>query len=246
LPILVAIPLAWFVIRNTPAEKGIEAEQVNPDSTQLRSSHFVQPWNTATILRDRGFQVIAVSFVPPTVAFYGILQNLAPYAHDLGYTAETSASFMSMIGGSTVVGKILFGGLADRFDKRYLFWLAIAGLATAMSIMAEGPSNSWLMLFVSALIGLTTGSLLPLMGAFVGDRFSPSEFGRVMGLLYPFIAMSSVGALIAGWMRDQFGAYGPAFWIYVLLLIPAALIMAVLPEPPNEGSLAAEVPQGHS
>lgn len=240
LPALLIIPLAALVIRNSPLEKGVEPEPEAARSEQHGVGLVDREWSTGGILCDPGFLVIAFAFMPLTVAFNGTMHNLGPFMHELGYATTTASSFMSMIGGAMLVSKILFGALADRFDQRYLYWLAASGLATSMALMIAAPSNFWLLLLASGLVGFSTGSAAPLMAAIVANRFGARAFGRVMGLLYPFISLAAIGGLLTGWVRDQTGSYDAGFGVYLIALIPAALLMLIFPQK-NEQSTGGRV-----
>jgi MFS family permease len=225
------IPIICFVIRSPPADTEVRRKsrdtQVGRARIDVRSSDTA--WTTATILRNRGFQIIAIAFLAPGIVCNGIIQNLGPYAHDRGFTPATSAMFMSTIAGAMLFGKVLFGYLADRIDPRYLYWLATLSLATSVTLIIVDPSSASTMLIASALLGFPAGSVLPLMGSIVVSRFGTEAFGRVIGLLYPFVTFSSIGPILTGWIRDRSGSYDSAFWIYLITLIPSAALMVLLP-----------------
>jgi OFA family oxalate/formate antiporter-like MFS transporter len=234
--VILLVPIIWLVIRNSPVEQGGEPESEGSSALAARTTAETRTWRTGEILRDRGFLIIAVVFMPPTIAIYGILQNLGPLARDNHYSAAALSAFLSTFGMMMLIGKLLFGGLADRTDARYLYWLAIAALAAAIAIILGSPSSFRIMLLASALIGFAGGSYMPLMGAAIGSRFGSKSFGQAMGLLYPSITLSSIGPLLTGWMRDEFGSYDGALWVYLISLVPVALLMTAFPVQPNESS----------
>jgi MFS family permease len=228
---VVLIPIICFVIRSPPVDTEVRRKsrdtQVDHARIGVRSSDTT--WTTATILRSRGFQIVAIAFLAPSTVCNGIIQNLGPYAHDRGFTAETSAMFMSAIAGAMLFGKVLFGYLADRIDPRYLYWFATLSLAISVTLIIVDPSSASTMLIASALLGFPAGSVLPLMGSIVVSRFGTEAFGRVIGLLYPFVTFSSIGPILTGWIRDRSGSYDSAFWFYLITLIPSAVLMVLLP-----------------
>lgn len=224
---LALIPVMWLVIRDTlPGQgdgHGAGMNTILPASDE-------RSWRTSEILHDRGFPVTAVAIVPPTIAIYGIINNMGPLVDDHGLTPGQLSILLSVIGAANLIGKLIFGGLVDWIDARYLYWVAVAGLATAMAIVLDGAMEMMPMVVASALIGFSAGSFMPLMGAMIGNRFGSQSFGRAMGLLYPFLALSAIGPVLTGWMRDEFGSYDLVLWLFLAGIVPVALLMMAMPQ----------------
>ncbi|MFN3231090.1 MAG: MFS transporter [Alphaproteobacteria bacterium] len=226
---LAIIPLSWTIIRNSPEDKGVEPE---PDSDHSRalSSHFAgQRWTTRRALTERAFWITVIAFLPVSIVFSSIQQNLSPLSGDLGITAQHASFLMSVIAGTMIVGKAAFGAAADRFDNRYLFWVEAALMALATGLLMTEPDYT-MMLVICGLLGVAGGGSLPLLGSIVGNRFGPQAFGQIMGLLMPFLTISSFGAMATGWVRDSAGSYDPALEVFLIILIPAAIGMAMMPK----------------
>jgi len=226
--LVIIIPPTWLIIRNNPEQRGIAPEPENPASESITASFADRSWTTRSILSERTFWVTVIAFLGPTTAFGGIQQNLGPYTADLGVSPQRAAYLMSVISAAMIGGKIFFGSVSDRWDNRYLYWIAASALALALVLMLTEPSYTGL-LGISALLGIAAGGFLPLMGAIVSARFGPQAFGQVMGLLIPFLTLSAVGPSFAGWIRDVAGSYDVAWFVLLALLVPAVLAMALLP-----------------
>jgi MFS family permease len=223
----VIVPLVWLVVRNDPAARGVAPEPErapNPDG----SPHPSFPEHTTrSILANRNFWVTVLAFTPMVTAFGGIQQNLGPFARDMGIGDQGTSFLVSVFAGVMIGGKIFFGAMADRFDHRYLYVLAVAALAAAMALMLTHPAYPG-MVVVSLLLGFAAGGFLPLMGAIVGSRFGPASFGQVLGLLGPFTTVSALGPLLAGALREITGSYDAALYVFLALIVPGVLAMAFL------------------
>ena len=226
--VLIIIPPTWLVIRNTPEQRGVAAEPEHPSAAGTTAHSARHAWTTRSILSDRTFWITMIAFLGPTTAFGGIQQNLGPYGADLDFSAQRTAYLMSVISFAMIAGKIFFGSVSDRFDNRYLYWMAVSALTLAMVLMLGEPSYGG-MFGICALLGVAAGGFLPLMGAIVSSRFGPQAFGQVMGLLLPFLTLSAVGASFAGWIRDLAGNYDVALLVFLALLPVPVLAMAWLP-----------------
>lgn len=225
---LAIIPAVWLVIRNSPEAAGIAPDPESALSRQASADGLHRDWSYADILRERTFWLIVVGILPPALAFAGFMANLRPYAADVGIPPALSASLMSVVAMAMVASKLAVGTLSDRVDLRYVYWGTSVPLMVAMAIMIGHPSYP-MMLVVAAFAGFTGGSHMALLGAMVGARFGAASFGKVAGLLMPFLTVSALGAVISGWVFDAFQSYDPALEFYIAGALVAAAGMFFLP-----------------
>lgn len=218
--LLVVVPLVWVVVRNTPGDRGIAIEpdhaQLQPDAPAPAASALT----TWDILRNRDFWVVVIAFTPMVTAFGGVQQNLAPFARDHAIDDAAIALLISIFSGVMIAGKVFFGAMADRFDHRGLYFLAVAMLFATLVLMSTGPTFP-LMVIVCICLGFAAGGFLPLMGAIVSSRFGPASFGQVLGLIGPFTTLSAIGPPLAGQLRESTGNYDQALLIFAVLMVPA-------------------------
>lgn len=241
--VVVIVPLVWLVVRNSPEDWGVEPEPA-PKAHAHGGGHIFPAWTTTKILRERTFWVMILAFTPLVTVFGSIQQNLQPYAADLGIGKLDTAFLVSVFAGVMILGKLFFGGMADRFDHRYLFWLAGLTLAVTVGLMKTDPSYE-LMVLIASLLGFAAGGFLPLLGAIVASRFGPAAFGSVMGLIGPFLAINAFGPMAASALRESQGNYDLFLTLSLALMVPAVLAMAFLRPPPGieaRQRAAAEAP----
>lgn len=87
----------------------------------------------------------------------------------------------------------------------------------------------WLLLAVGGMFGLGMGGIVPLWGSFVGEYFGRKSFGRIMGLMSPFMVPIQVsGVPFAGFMFDWLGGYTVVFRIYLCVYIVTAGLLLLL------------------
>jgi MFS family permease len=226
---LFLLPLVWLTIRDYPESLAADAQPTRVQSAQM-SSEPQRHWSVSTILRDRGFLIVVLTFTPLMITIYGIMQNLAPYSNDQGFSPIAAASFMAVLSGFMMVGKVVSGVLSDRMDNRLLFWIAVLLIGASYLGLLIKPGQFWLMFAVCGLFGFGVGGSFPLMATIIGKRFGAAAFGRAMGVIYPFSNLCAIGAVLMGWMRDTTGSYDSSILIFLLTLIPVALLMAYFPQ----------------
>ena len=227
--LLLICPLAWLILRRQPPEisNPVARKSSGDDNSAPPPPQELRLWSTREILSTRNFWLPVIALLPLSMAFGGVQFNLAAYAQDLGNSLSQSAWLISLLSLSMIVGKLFFGFMSDRFDHRWLYWIAAALMSMTLILLQKEPAYLMLMT-CSVLTGLSTGGLLPLMGAIYSHRFGARSFGRVMGLVTMFITIGGFGPLVAGAVFDATGSYDAAFLFFLAVLIPAALGMLAL------------------
>lgn len=224
--VVIVCPLAWWVLRREP--EGKEAPQ--EDTAEVKIHIDQRQWSTVEMLRTPAFWIPIFALVPLNASFGGIQFNLGALMQDFGYEPGKAAMLISLISISMIVGKLIFGTLADVVDHRRLYWFAASLMACTLFVFKGTPSYGML-LGGAVLAGLATGGILPLMGVIYGSRFGSASFGRVLGLASMFITAGAFGPLLAGWVYDLTGRYDSAFNVFLLLLIPGSIAMIWLKPP---------------
>jgi MFS family permease len=219
--VVLVVPVGWLVLRREPA-----VARAAPGAVAV--SDPARAWTTREILASPVFWIPVVAMVPLNMAFGAVQFNLGAYAQDLGFGPGVAANLIALCSLCMILGKFFFGGLGDRMDHRWLYWLAAATMALAMVIL-QGRPALWLLTAGVVCVGLAGGGILPMMGIVFGARFGVASFGRVMGLVMLTITFSALGPLAAGWIFDATGSYDRAFQLFLLVFLPGVLLMRRLP-----------------
>ncbi len=103
----------------------------------------------------------------------------------------------------------LAGALSDRFGRRPLLLLAIAGLAVDYVVQALAPTVLWL--FVGRLIAGVCGSSYVIANACLADVSSPESRARSFGRMSAAFGLGFVLGPAIGGMLGEFGTRVP-FW----------------------------------
>lgn len=219
LMVVVICPLVLIVLRRDP-----------PRETGTSSSDESTGWTTAGILGTGAFWIVVLLMMPLNAGFGGVQYNLGALVSDLGFESSNAAMLISVTALCMVVGKLFFGTLGDRVDHRQLFWLMVTLMWVALWLFAYSTSLGGLA-GGAVCMGFATGGMLPLGALVVSSRFGPENFGRVMGLVNAGMTVGALGPLLAGWVFDRTGSYEMAFLVFLVALVPGAVLMAWLPSP---------------
>ncbi|MFT5138938.1 MAG: OFA family oxalate/formate antiporter-like MFS transporter [Rhodothermales bacterium] len=237
LVLLIVIPPTWLIVRNNPKDKGVEPEPSGTQTDRALPFGNEHKWTIKQILSQRVFWIIAISIMIPTGCTLALLQNLGPISLDLGFHPQQASFLVSIISGALIAGKIVFGGLTDRWDIRYLYWISLSLFGISMILMMGIPGYA-MMMVLCALFGFAAGSHLPLLGVMISNQFGPQSFGQIIGMVYPIVNLNIFTAMLMGAIRDHTGSYNDAFLVFTLALIPVAIIMVALPNQTKPQALA--------
>jgi len=160
----------------------------------------------------------------------GTMQNLALYLSlDRKLPQVDVDATLSLVLIGSLVGRLLMGWLADRWQKKHVMILIYVIVAAAIPPLYFAPSTATLKVF-AFLFGIGLGGdymIIPLMAA---ELYGVAVMGRVMGIVLTAdsVSESLVPMLVAG-LRDSMGSYGPGFLVLVGLAAVGAAAVSLLP-----------------
>lgn len=132
----------------------------------------------------------------------------------------------------------LMAALSDRYGRRPIYLLCVAGFALGSLVIALAPAF-WIVLLGRAVQGFCAGGVTPTASAVVGDSFPQAERGKALGLIGATFGMAFLlGPLVASLILVALSWH----WIFLLNLPVAALVLVMgarnLPRAGAAGPLA--------
>ncbi len=161
-----------------------------------------------------------VSMLASTV----VSTSLPVIIHDLNgdQTAFTWVVTATLL--TTAISTPIWGKLADLFNRKLLFQLAIVIFVLATAAAGFSQDTNTLIAF-RAVQGIGAGGLAALSQVLMADIISPRERGRYMGLFGAVMAVATVGGpLLGGVITDGFG-WRWNFYVALPFAIAALLII---------------------
>jgi len=122
----------------------------------------------------------------------------------------------------------IMGALSDRFGRRLVMLLALAGLAADYLLMALAPSLVWL--FIGRLLAGVFGATWPVANACVADVSNAETRAGNFGLVAGAAGIGFVFGPVLGGALAVIGPRAPFFAAAVLIAIAACIGLAFLPE----------------
>jgi MFS family permease len=217
------LPVILFVIKNRPSEMGLTPDGAPASGPAGKASSSGISFTLKESLGSLTFYLLCFMMAFYSVIVGAMTQHAIALLRSGGITDPSL--FWSATLGASVVGRLLFGSLADRVSKKGLIviiWaLHIAGLA-ALYYIADAGSFLWL--FVVS-YGLALGGFATVFPVFLGERFGVEHFSKLVGItgLFMIIGMAA-GSILLGTIYDKTESYGLA----VQILIGVAVVSLVL------------------
>jgi nitrate/nitrite transporter NarK len=137
--------------------------------------------------------------------------HLVALCSDLGISAGRGAAMISVLLGTAVICRQVWGVISDRIGGLRTVLIGAAAQAAAMSAFI-GTHNELGLFAVSAAFGIGFSGLIPANALAVRELFPASEASwRLPTLLLCSGTGMGTGVWLAGVLYDSFGSYGPAF-----------------------------------
>ncbi|MCM3874096.1 MAG: MFS transporter [Pyrinomonadaceae bacterium] len=223
LVVLIALPMAFFI-------------KENPDRTTNKASP-TEAVSIGRVLKSWQFYLLAIGSMCSIGAVGGTFQNLKLFlTGDLfrslsSAEAQSAAAYVaSLILISSLIGRLLMGWLADRFQKKYVMLLIYLIVGCSIPLLFLASNRPFLYLF-AVLFGIGLGGdymIIPLMAA---ELFGVRVLGRLMGVVLTADGVAeALAPVIVAKTRDSTGSYAMGFTILIALALIGATAVALLPK----------------
>jgi len=217
LALVLGLPMTWRFIH--------ERAPVHHDSA---STHLAGPtWQQG--LRSFPFWIIVAVLVVNSVAMNGTVTHLVALLTDRGISPGGAALSASLLGGSSLLGRVVVGWVLDRlFGGRVAF---VVFLITAAGILLLARAETLVAGCVAAaLIGVGAGGEADITPYLLTRYYGMRAFSTLYGITWTFYAIAgAIGPVILGRAFDSTGSYTSLLTLLAAVMALAGGLMLVLP-----------------
>ena len=238
LVLLIVVTVALVLVRSRPEDMGLlpDGEASVSEGSTGDSIHEAQE-ETATYglslaesLRTGTFWVLSLVHVLWTFGSMSIIGHLPAFLTDQGFE-KMAAGALSLAIGCSIVGRLSFGMLADRFGKKGLMSLALILHALAMLCLFRVHWFGALPAFV-IVFGLALGGGAVVVPLLIGEYFGLRAFGKILGVITISATLgAAAGPVLTGRIFDVTGSYDTAFILHIAAFTAAGLAIYLLRKP---------------
>jgi len=155
--------------------------------------------------------------------------HLAVHGMDLGMTPAMAAALLSVIGASSIAGRLAVGGLVDIIAGKKTLILCFLILITSL-ISLMNVTGRWPVFVVVALYGFGHGGFFTVVSPTVAEYFGMRAHGAIFGTVLFFGTIGgAIGPVLAGLAIDVNGSFHPAFLSLAVLAGLGLILVLSLP-----------------
>lgn len=229
--VCLALPMAIFVLKESPAALGLRPDGVggeSPADSKLAGTVEQAGMSGMEAVRTLSYWLILGSFLLVGIGLTGILAHLVPMLLDRGMDPLIASRCMSSIGFGIIFGRILEGYLMDKFFAPYVTACFLLGMVAGISILASGTTS--ILVFPAAiLVGMASGAEISAIAYICSRYFGKKAFGQIYGVMFAAFQVGAIiGAPLMGFYHDRAGNYVTALWILAATIVMAAILIASL------------------
>jgi predicted MFS family arabinose efflux permease len=230
--LLLIVPSLWALFRppNEPAKLSHGARRVAPtpfDPSILDSSQF---WR------------LAAGVVIVSAGIGTLLVHFQPIMRDAGISGRMAAAFASILGPTSVVGRLAGGYILDRLPPRFVAAGAFALPAFAAAVLLHYDGSTASSVTAATAIGFSLGLegdvVAYLTAAYFGIRNYSSSYALLFGL---FAVGAGAAPVVAGAIFDWTGSYAVMLELLIAALVVASVMMVSLGRPQFEEEKASSI-----
>jgi len=162
------------------------------------------------------------------LGFSLILPLLPFYAETFGASPLLVGFLTAIYAAAQLIGAPLLGRLSDRYGRRPVLMISIAGNLAGFILLAIAQ-NLGMLFFARALAGLTGGNI-SVAQAYISDVSEPKDRGKAMGLIGAAFGLGFIIGPAIGGILGTVGFWLPAVVAATLSGINLVLVFFWLPE----------------
>jgi MFS family permease len=241
LALILLVPLN-LLLRHRPEDLGLQPDgdaaplagiSSAPHANIVDAAWAAIDWTLARALRTARFWWLALGYGMALYAWYAVQVHQTKYLLEIGFTVETAAWALGLVGFAGIPGQIALGHLSDRIGREWVWSAGCLGFALCyglLLLLADWPLPLLLYAMILAQ-GLLGYGITSVFGAIPAEIFQGRHYGQIFGCLgLAGVAGGALAPWLTGLIFDLTGRYTLAFWIAILgCCVSAAAIWIAAP-----------------
>ena len=235
-----ALPLAFFLLRDDPKQMGLrpdgdpepagdgpgggDAKAVGPDDPSAIGAGPLETVHWRDSLRSSPMWQLSGAYFVCGFTTNILSLHFVPYAFEgEGFSRGTAATAFGVMMGLNAVGVITAAALSDKYGRKNLLAVVYAGRGIAYGVLLLAPGSLGLWGF-ACVAGFSWIATAPLTTSLTADIYGLRNLGTLTGLSFMAHQVGgSISVLMAGVVFDATGSYTIPFAICGGLLGVASL-----------------------
>ena len=218
------------VMRRNPQDMGLQPD----NDTHRLSGEGCNPGDSDIFVKSpiktKQFWAINLAEFASFFCLLTVVVHIIPHSIDLGLTKKTAAGVISVVGGVSMLGRIVFGTAHDRIGGRFSLMVCFFVLFCSF-LWLQVATEVWMLFLFALIYGFAHGGLFTVVSPTVAELFGTSSHGVLFGIvLFSGNCAGAISPILAGRIFDVTGSYRSVFSILsVVALIGLALVTQLKP-----------------
>jgi len=238
--LLFCVVVPALLLKNKPEElgqvpDGLSVAKLDPlkstDSLYKSLDKTTVDFTAGEALRTRALWLLVAYTALIFLVMTGMMTHQVAFLFDIGLSPTMVAMALVVLSAAMGTSQLGVGFLGLRFRMRSLAVFSIVLSIAGFSILLFAQSLQPVLAFC-VIYGMGQGIQSVAMQNLMPDYFGRTEFPKIMGFTSPITTfVSSIGAPVAGYIRDSSGSYLLAFKIFLVLLVIAFICIVCAKRP---------------
>ena len=217
--VLFTVPLHWWGLRKPWRSTAGHAAQVFASAAVAAEAR--------TVARSRPFILLAAAMALTSLSIFAVVVNLVPMLEEQGMSRNLAAVALGLGGVGQVTGRLGYAWFSARTSVSARTVTVILAVAAATAALALAPAFTLLLIGLGMLVGLARGIYTLIQATAITDRWGPSAYGTLNGLLTaPSLVASASAPFVGAALAQLLGSYSSAFLVLAGVAVVAALLAA--------------------
>ena len=182
-------------------------------------------------LKTRAFWHMAVAYTCHILILSAIITHVMPYLSSIGIARSRSSLVATIIPLMSIGGRLGFGWLGDKTDKKRVLMAAFAMIGLgSLCFGYASVGGAWLLIPFLVLFGIGYGGSNALRPSLLREYFGRASFGTIFGLIIGINMLGGIiGPTLAGWSFDNWGSYHGIWFVFAGLATAALTAIFTMP-----------------
>ncbi len=180
----------------------------------------------ASLLKKKSYWMLYGLFFIGTFIGLSVIGFSSSYIYTVhGYTLEEAAFFVSLFAVFNGLGRVLYGGLSDRFSTSTTMTLSFGTLVFGTGLVLAFPESVFVFIISFSILWLNLGGWLAIAPVATSNLFGKEAYSRNYGVLFSAYGISALlGVFISGVLVDAFDSYQAVFWMFFALSVSGLIL----------------------
>ena len=224
---------AWLEAAAVETDKAV-AEDIKSAPVNAKVYRTSVDWTVKEAIRTPQFYVILAAYFAHLLGGVTAVSLAPSHLTELGVASAAAMTAISLESLMQVVARLCGGALGDRIDPRWL--LAGAQGMMALGLLALGHATTWPMMMLFAIgVGVGFGLTVLSVSILLLNYYGRKNNLEIFSLVCLVGAVSALGPVVGGEMRDRLGSFVPTFQVCAAI-IGVIFVAACFMRPPRKAT----------